>query len=61
MYLRFLFVFDGILDGLDLNSHHGEHFNRDTVEFIEATPRTSLSKTFVDVANRLHVYMNVCV
>ena len=46
-------VFNGVLDGLDLNSHHRQYFNGDAVKLIKAAPRSCLCQTFVDVTNRL--------
>ena len=49
-----LFVADSVLDGLDLDSDHGQNLHADSVEFVKAAPSTGLCKTFVDVANRLN-------
>lgn len=38
---RLVFL-QGVQDALDLGGDHGEHFDRNTVEFIEATPGTCL-------------------
>ena len=34
------FLFDPILDALDLDSYDGEHFHGDSVELVEAAPRS---------------------
>ena len=48
-----LLSLDRILNTLHLHGDHGEHFDWDAVELVEATPRSGLGKAFVDVANGL--------
>jgi len=36
-----------------LHRYHGQHLDRDSVEFIKTAPSSSLGQPFVDIAARL--------
>ena len=44
---------DGELDDLDLLGDHRQHFEFDSVEFVETRPRTCLRQTLEELAHRL--------
>lgn len=52
-YESFFFISYSILYRLHLYGDDRQYFNRDTIEFIKATPSTGLSETFVDITTGL--------
>jgi hypothetical protein len=44
---------DRILNRFHLHRYHGQHLDRDSVEFIKTAPSSSLGQPFVDIAARL--------
>ena len=46
-----LLVANGILDALDLHGDDRQHFDRDTVELIEAAPQAAHAETLEDLGH----------
>ena len=52
------FLFQGVLDHLDLLSDHREHFDTDSVELVETGPAAALGETGEKAAHCSEYYFN---